>query len=314
MEKYLGIDVGGTYIKLGIVSTQGEILSRYKVAVDASGREPVMNTIMEAVGHFCSESGIPAGLLQGIGVSAPGSVDSVNGRIAINGGNVPGWPGTDVCDVLRSEFKVPVSLANDGNCAALGEAWQGAAKGFSDVVCITLGTGIGGGIITGGRLVTGASGFAGEIGHFPTHAGQGDVCECGRRGCYERFASTSALTRRTMALDEDLREGHKVFAAIEAGRSDVGAILDEWLDEVAYGIAGLVHIFNPEIVLIGGGVSAQEERVIKPVEERVRRFAMPDFTQDLIIRGASLGNDAGLIGAVRFLIDSCGGRPEDAER
>lgn len=302
-RKYLGIDVGGTYIKLGIVTPEGEILCRHRVAVDGGGNEPVMTTIINAVKAFPRISGVDTCDLEGIGICAPGSVDTAKGEIAINGGNVPGWSGAKPVSMLKKEFGLPVVIANDGNAAALGEAWIGAAKGCSDVIIVTLGTGIGGGIVSGGRLVEGIRGFAGEIGHFPLHAPDGELCECGRRGCYERYASTSALVRRTKKLDPLLDSGYMIFEALRSGNSALQKILDSWIDEIALGIAGFVHTFNPQVVLIGGGVSAQEELVIRPLEKRVRELVMPDFTEGLDVRAAELGNDAGTIGAVKNLID-----------
>lgn len=304
---YLGIDIGGTYIKLGTVTENGMIIHRHKAGVDRRGTadaEPVMDTIKRAVREICANEGFEISTLGGIGISAPGSIDSVNGKVAINPGNVPNWSGTVVCEPMREEFGLPVTIANDGNCAALGEAWVGAARGCSDVVCITLGTGVGGGIISGGRLVQGRSGFAGEIGHFPIHAGEGEVCSCGRRGCYETFASTSALIKKTSAFDPSWDSGHHVFEAVDRGNEAAKRMVDEWLDEVAYGISGLVQIFNPEAVLVGGGVSAREDVIMEPLRRKVYASTIADFVEGLEIRTAMLGNDAGLAGAVRNLMDS----------
>lgn len=303
MEKrYIGIDIGGTFIKLGVVTETGEIIRRHKVAVDQSGQIPVMTTVIDAVKEICGSE--PVSRYEGIGVSAPGSIDSVNGKVAINPGNVPNWSGTLICRPLEEAFGIPAAAANDGNCAALGEAWTGAAKGYSEVLCVTLGTGVGGGIITGGRLLEGRSGFAGEIGHFQTHAGEGEVCSCGRVGCYEKFASTSALVKKAMAIDPGWDDGHHFFEAVDAGNADALRLLDEWLDEISYGISGLLQILNSEIVLIGGGVSAREDVFMEPLRRRIFANTIADFTDGLEIRATALGNDAGMVGAVRYLIDS----------
>lgn len=296
---YLGIDVGGTFIKLGIVNESGEILCRGSAPVDRSGEEPVMATIVGAASSLCGEAGVDYEELEGIGICAPGSVDVVKGEIAQNGGNVPGWSGTAVCAELTRQTGLPATLVNDGNAVALGEAWTGAAKGCSDVVCVVIGTGVGGGIISGGGLVEGVRGFGGEIGHFPTHAGDGELCACGRRGCYERYASTSALVRRALKKDPAWLNGRVVIEAAAGGNADALHIIDEWLDEAAYGICGLVHIFDPEMVIVGGGVSAQKELVTEPLARKVKELIMPDFREGLVIKGAELGNDAGLTGAVR---------------
>lgn len=173
--------------------------------------------------------------------------------------------------------------------------------GYTDVVGVTLGTGVGGGIITGGRLLEGAHGYAGELGHFPTHAG-GDHCICGLDGCFERYASTSALIRTAVSEDPDLTSGRVLFSAAEAGDRHALDLLDRWIGEIAYGIAGLIHVFDPQLVLIGGGVSAQDRLLIQPLKEKVLSMIMPDFADDLEFRPAALGNDAGLIGAVYYLM------------
>jgi glucokinase len=170
-----------------------------------------------------------------------------------------------------------------------------------NVVGITIGTGVGGGVITNGRLLEGAHGYAGELGHFPTHAG-GKKCLCGLRGCYERYASTSALIRKAVTEDPDLKSGRVLFSAAESGDKHALALLDEWIEEIAYGIAGLVHVFDPQLVLIGGGVSAQEKLLIDPLRKKVLSMIMPDFADELEFRRAELGNDAGMIGAVYYLL------------
>ena len=304
-KKYLGVDVGGTYIKLGIVTESGGILKRHKVSVDQTSRVHVMDTMIVAVREICDDN---LAEISGIGVSAPGSIDSVNGKVAINEGNVPNWSGTEVCAILEDAFGLPAAIANDGNCAVLGEIWTGAARGCTDVICITLGTGVGGGIVSGGRLVRGARGFAGEIGHIPIHAGEGEICSCGRRGCFETFASTSALVRKAEKICPEWTSGRHVFEAVYEGNEEAEKLVSGWIDEIAYGITGLIHTFNPEMVLIGGGVSAQEETVVKPLREKVMEMAIPDFIDGLKIETASLENDAGIVGAVKNLIDHLNNR------
>lgn len=299
MKKYLAIDIGGTYIKLGIVTEDGEITARSRVETVQDGKT-VMSALLSAVRSFLAEQGLSATALEGIGVSSPGCVDTVNGCIGQNGGNVPGWSGAKVVEAVEAAFGRRTTLVNDANAAALGEAWTGAAKGCSDVVCITLGTGVGGGIITGGRLLNGRRGYAGEFGHFPMFPGagmpEGDELE--------HFTSASALVKKASAVDPAWDGGQSIFASVEAGDETARAIVDAWLDLVAAGIAGLVYTFDPEVVLVGGGVSAQEELLIRPLQEKVLGNIMPDFAEGLEIRAAALGNDAGLAGAVKFFIDS----------
>jgi len=302
-KKYIGVDIGGTAVKTGIVDESGTVIVKSETKIDKScERESVMQLVARCIRELVAAAAMEVSGFAGIGVSAPGSIDKVRGRVAINGGNVPDWSGTEVCSILKTEFGLPVSVANDGNCGALAETWVGAACGCSDVLWVVVGTGIGGGIISGGRLVEGARGFAGEIGHFKIHTG-GRECICGGHGCFERYASTSALVQEGQARRPEWVSGRASFGDANKGDEEALSLIDRWTDELACGIASLVHIFNPEVVLIGGGVSVQDELVIKPVAEKVRRQIMPDFADGLTIKGAELGNDAGMIGAVKSLIE-----------
>ena len=301
-KEYLGVDIGGTSIKLGIVTSEGEVLARKEAIYtdDKDGRS-VMQAIIDSIRELLHEQGREVTEMSGIGVCAAGCINSNTGSVMKNGGNVPGWTHTEVCRLLRDEFGLPCSLANDANCAVLGEFWKGAAMGCMNVVGVTIGTGVGGGVITNGRLLEGAHGYAGELGHFPTHAG-GKKCLCGLRGCYERYASTSALIRKAVTEDPEFKNGRILFGAAEAGDKHALALLDEWTWEIAYGISGLVHVFDPQMVLIGGGVSAQEKLLIEPLRAKVLSMIMPDFADELEFRRAELGNDAGMIGAVYYLL------------
>ena len=165
---------------------------------------------------------------------------------------------------------------------------------------MTLGTGVGGGILTGGRLLEGARGLGGELGHYRTHALDGVPCTCGATGCWERYAATTALVRAAQEKDPAWKDGRAIFAAAEAGNETVLALLDAWTDEIAQGLAGMVHIFNPQLILIGGGVSAQQKLLIDPIAAKVRASVMPAFAEGLEIRAAQLHNDAGMVGAVYY--------------
>lgn len=303
-EKYLGVDVGGTFIKLGVVDDSGTVSMRREVPIDRSGKETVMETLMRGMDSFLLEHGLDALDFKGIGVSAAGCIDKANGRVANNGGNVPGWPHTEVTGPLRERYGIEATMANDGNCVALSEAWIGAAKGKSDVICVVLGTGIGGGIISGGNLIEGARGFGGEVGHFPTHAEKKPAYKGDLSADYEKHAATSALVNLAVAAGTPWTNGREVFNAAETGDQKALGILDEWIYEIAIGIAGLVHVFDPETVIIGGGVSAQDELLIKPLREKILELVQPDFADGLEIKAAELGNNAGMAGAVKYFMDS----------
>jgi glucokinase len=302
MEKlYLGIDIGGTAVKLGLVTEAGRVTAREEASVCADGyKTPILASVLAAAQAFVRRQAVQPAQLVGIGVSATGQIDSARGVVAGTCGNLPGWAGAEIRQTLEDAFGLPVTVANDANCMCLGEAWVGAARGYTDVIGVTLGTGVGGGILTGGRLLEGARGLGGELGHYRTHALDGVECTCGASGCWEHYAATTALVRAASALEPELDDGRKIFAAAAAGDKRIQWVLDGWLDEIAEGLAGLVHIFNPQLILIGGGVSAQQQLLIEPLAARVRAAVMPAFAEGLEVRAAALHNDAGLVGAVYY--------------
>ncbi|MEE0801631.1 MAG: ROK family protein [Gemmiger sp.] len=301
MKSYFGIDIGGTAVKLGLVDETGTVFARDERSVSFDGyRTPILDTVTAAARDFLDRWHTEAGSLSGIGVSATGQIDSVRGLVAGTCGSLPGWVGAPIRETLEHAFSLPVTVANDANCMCLGEVWAGGARGYTDVIGVTLGTGVGGGVLTGGHLLEGARGLGGELGHFRLHALDGAPCTCGARGCWEQTASTTALVRRARELDPALTDGRAVFAAAAAGRPEVLDLLAAWRTEIAEGLAGLVHIFNPQLILIGGGVSAQQELLIEPLARQVRDSVMPAFAKGLELRSAALQNDAGLVGAVYY--------------
>ena len=305
MNTYLGIDIGGTAVKLGLVAESGEVLLRSETSVSFDGyRTPILDTVRAAAARMLDDCRAAGYAPAGAGVSATGQIDSARGVVAGTCGSLPGWPGAPIRAALEADLGLPVTVANDANCMILGEAWVGAAKGCTDVLGVTIGTGLGGGVITGGRLLEGARGLGGELGHMRIHAAHGEPCTCGAVGCWERHASTSALVRRAVKMDPALDSGRAIFAAAQQGNAAVQQLLDDWIGEIAEGLAGLVHLFNPQLILIGGGVSSQQELLIEPLARQVKARVMPAFAQGLEIRPAALANDAGLVGAVRYFLDS----------
>ena len=306
MKHYLGIDIGGTAVKLGIVDEAGAVLAKAEESVSFDGyRTPILTTVLKAAQAFLAAQSVPAESLAGIGVSATGQIDSRKGIVAGTCGNLPNYIGAPIKAELEKTFGLPVTVANDANCMTLGEVWVGGAQGYTDVIGVTLGTGVGGGILTGGRLLEGARGLGGELGHYRTHALDGVDCTCGAKGCWERYAATTALVRAAQEKDPAWKDGRAIFAAAEAGNDTVLALLDAWTDEIAQGLAGMVHIFNPQLILIGGGVSAQQKLLIDPIAAKVKAAVMPAFAEGLEIRAAQLHNDAGMVGAVYYFLLPC---------
>ena len=307
MKQYFGIDIGGTAVKLGIVDETGKVLCKGEQSVNFDGYQtPVLDTVRKAAKEFLTAQVIPVENLSGIGVSATGQIDSRKGIVAGTCGNFPNYIGSPIKAALEQDFGLPVTVANDANCMTLGEVWVGGAQGYTDVIGVTLGTGVGGGILTGGRLLEGARGLGGELGHYRTHALDGVLCTCGASGCWERYAATTALVRVAQPRDHKWRDGRAIFESAHAGDPIILALLEDWTDEIAQGLAGLVHIFNPQLILIGGGVSAQQELLIEPIARKVRASIMPAFAEGLEIRAAQLHNDAGMVGAVYYFRQSRG--------
>ena len=301
MKQYFGIDIGGTSVKLGIVDETGKVLVKGEESVSFDGYQtPVLTTVRKAAKEFLAVQDLSVENLAGVGVSATGQIDSRRGIVAGTCGNFPNYIGSPIKAALEEDLGLPVTVANDANCMTLGEVWVGGAQGYTDVIGVTLGTGVGGGILTGGHLLEGARGLGGELGHYRTHALDGVPCTCGATGCWERYAATTALVRAAQEKNPDWKDGRTIFAAAQAGDETVLALLDNWTDEIAQGLAGMVHIFNPQLILIGGGVSAQQKLLVEPIAAKVRASVMPAFAEGLEIRAAQLHNDAGMVGAVYY--------------
>ncbi|MGY3724882.1 glucokinase [Granulicatella balaenopterae] len=302
---YLGIDIGGTAVKLGLVRSNGEITNSgtYSVNFDHY-KTPIIDTVLKSLESFIHENTIDLSTIKGIGVSATGQIDVHNGIVAGTAGHINNWVGTPLKDILQETYHLPVLVENDANCAVIGEHWLGDAANYSNVVMLTIGTGVGGGIIINNHLLSGQMGIAGELGHFPLNA-HGKPCYCGNIGCYEQYASTTALVadvKETLNNDPHINlekiNGKYIFTQLQKGNPTISVIVEQWIDNIARGIVGLIHIFNPEAIIIGGGVSQQEELFISPLREKILELTMPCFKKNLIITKASLGNNAGLCGAV----------------
>ncbi len=308
----IGIDLGGTNIALGIVTDEGKIVRKKSVptlAAERTGDEIVEVMVKESL-SIIKEEGLTEDDIRSIGIGSPGVADSKNG-ILVHTVNLP-FEHTQFRKIFAKYTKIPMYVNNDANCAALGEIVAGGAAGHSNCVMITLGTGVGGGIIINGKIVTGFNGAAGELGHMVIHAG-GELCNCGRRGCYERYASATALIKFTKEAAEkhpesvisQLCEGdlNKIsaktpFQAKRQGDPVAAEIVDNYIKDLGDGILNFISIFQPEVILVGGGVSHEGDYLFEPLREYVKKnaFAAEYIPQAKILR-ATLGNDAGLIGA-----------------
>jgi glucokinase len=313
MEKrWIGIDLGGTAMKLGIVDGEGNVIGEMERPTRGEeGPDGVIARMVEHARELVRECDVTWGQIAGIGVGLPGFLDIPNGIVKhlTNLGRTEDWTEVPIKSRLEEAWQVPVAIDNDANVAALGEAWCGAGAGVRDMVCITLGTGVGGGIISGGRLLHGFNGFAGEIGHLQMEPG-GAPCNCGQYGCLETIASATGMVRlvrellasgRSSELKDKAEQGvlstRDIFEAAGRGDEVSREVVAAATETLARALALLSVVLNPELFIIGGGVSKAGKALFIPLEEAYRRLAQKQVKEGVRIVPASLGNRAGFIGA-----------------
>ena len=307
MSYRIGIDLGGTFIKFGAVDESGNILKKDKIPTPAGcDYRATVSAIADTVKNMTADMGMP----KSVGIDCPGVIDSEHGMV-VTGGNL-GWENKPLAEDLGSLLGIPVTLANDANAAAYGEYMCGAGKAYKSIVLITLGTGVGGGVIFGGKLFTGELGAGAELGHEVIRM-DGEACACGRRGCFEAYASASALVRQTRNAmtchpesrmwelckgSADNADGRTAFDGMRLGDKTAKAVVERYLNYLAEGIANIVNVFRPQAVLIGGGISAEGETITKPLHKKIDlKILGRGRYAPVAIVAASLGNDAGLVGA-----------------
>lgn len=283
-------DIGGTAIKAGIWN--GKEISDFR-EIDTLAYEGGLKITKRVIDLFKEYGDFDA-----VGISTAGQVDITDGSIYYANENLPNYTGLKVKDIFENEFNVPVFVDNDVNCAAYGELNFGAAQGLSDFLCLTYGTGVGGAIVIDGKIYYGSTFGGGSFGGIVTHPEMIDGTDFS--GCYENFASVSALDRNVSAIFPELNSGRRVFDAF--GHPEVRKIIDSWIDEVSFGLITLIHIFNPSDIVLGGGVMAQPY-IIEKLTDIIAKNVSSQWN-GVALHQAKLGNLAGLIGAASMAENS----------
>ncbi|MDO8674073.1 MAG: ROK family protein [Dehalococcoidia bacterium] len=312
----VAIDLGGTRIRAALVNSAGKVLDRRSLPTLAGeGRDSVIERILMAANQIIQTVGSER--LSAIGIGAPGPLDFRTG-VVMSAPNLPGWHDVPLRSIMEASLGLPVVLGNDANLAAFGEATNGAGKGTDNLIYITVSTGIGGGVVVDGKLLLGERGLAAEVGHMAIEA-FGPTCSCGNVGCLEALASGTAIARKareriaagcqTIISTLLAEQGGEITArmVVEAAKQDdrlAKEIMEAAATYLGVGVVNLLHLFNPKMVILGGGVSHAGNLLFDPVKRVVAARAMPAYTEGLTITPAALGDDAGLLGAAALALTS----------
>jgi glucokinase len=305
----IGIDLGGTNIKVGLVTAEGRVLRRRSVPTEAAGGPTAVAARICRAARECAEAaGVPVGDIKGVGAGSPGTINLAEGIVEFSP-NLTGWRNIPLRALIQDDLKLPCVLDNDANVAALAEQWVGAGRGADSLVLLTLGTGIGGGIILDGRIWHGANGVAGEIGHMCIEP-EGRACPCGNRGCFERYASATGMvlslreavdsgSKTPLAARLDAVTARDVTEAAAAGDAVAAQVVERTARYLGLGVSNLMHIINPRVIAFSGGVTAAGRMLMDPVVDEVNARTLEASRRDIRVCFAELPNDAGIIGAAR---------------
>ena len=312
MKKYaFGVDIGGTTCKIGFFDTNGTLLDKWEIKTNTENNgESILSDVAKAVDNKLAQEAISKDDVQGIGIGVPGPVDSQG--VVHRCVNL-GWGVVNVAEELGNLTGLTIKVGNDANVAALGEMWQGGAKGSKDVIMVTLGTGVGGGIIVDGKVVAGFNGAGGEIGHITVNAHEKEQCNCGQYGCLEQYASATGVVRvakRTLektSEDTALRNhadltAKDVFDEAKAGDKVALEVVDEVCGILGAALSNIACVVNPEVIVIGGGVSKAGDILTDAVKKHFVATSFHACANTKFVL-AGLGNDAGMYGCVEMLLD-----------
>ncbi len=304
-----GVDLGGTTVKLGYFDMEGNVLDKWEIPTrkEENGIH-ILPDIAKAILDKIQEKGISKEEAAGVGIGVPGPVNDEG--VIFMAANL-GWGILNINETLSGLTGLAVKAGNDANVAALGEMWKGGGQGHKNMVAVTLGTGVGGGIIVGGQLLAGATGAGGEIGHIHVEDAETDACGCGNHGCLEQFASATGVVRlakRALAQsseDSILREGEvsakTVFDAVKAGDRLAIGVAEQFGEYLGKGLAAVAGVVNPEIFVIGGGVSKAGPVLLDYIKKYYTQYVFHG-SRDALFALATLGNDAGIYGAAKLIL------------
>jgi glucokinase len=302
MKHAIGIDLGGTYIKYAVVQDDGTIIFEDK-CFTLPERNALIGQLKKTIRHCLRTAGERGIAIDGIGVGTPGIVDPTE-RILLGGSpNIEGWEQVPLADEIEEEFGLPTRLCNDANAMAMAEHSFGVARGLSDVIFISIGTGIGGAVIVDNKMLRGYMNRGGELGCTPLNVDGGIRCNCGAEGCWESYASTAAMLRFYERVTGESITGEQLVARYLAGERAATEIWEKECYYIGRGIAGFINIFAPQMVVIGGGISEAGDFFIRMVSEVAMKNALRDCSEHTAIRGALMGNQAGVIGAAGLIFD-----------
>ena len=311
MKKYgFGVDVGGTTVKMGFFETDGRLIDKWEITTDtADNGKAVLPDIAKAIDNKLAQEGISKSDVEGVGIGVPGPV---RGDGVVNGCVNLGWGVINVAEELGRLTGLTVKVGNDANVAALGEMWQGGARGSKDVIMVTLGTGVGGGIIVDGHVVAGFNGAGGEIGHVTVNNDEIEPCNCGQYGCLEQYASATGIVRmakRKLAKTGDetsLRNfaeltAKDIFDEAKNGDSVALGLVDELVEILGSALSNIACVTNPEVIVIGGGVSKAGQILLDTIRKHFKETSF-HACRDTRFELASLGTDAGIYGSMQLVI------------
>ena len=285
--RILCFDIGGTFIKYGLCDENFNLLEKDKIPTLAeNGGQSIIERVIDIIEQYDS--------IDRVAVSTAGQVDSENGIVVYSTDNIPYYTGMRVNSLIENKTGIPTFVENDVNSAALGEAHFGAAKGVSDFICLTLGTGIGGAIFLNNKLYKGSASSAGELGHMIIHSG-GKQCTCGGEGCYECYASASALIKAVNKVSPVELNAFQIFEKENIEKPEIRSEIDKWIDEIIVGLVNIIYIFNPSMIVLGGGIM-NEDYIIELIDRKIYTRLIDNFKNVKIV-SPKLGNDAGMIGA-----------------